>query len=244
MAIPELTCFLSGDRARSDRLQTYRLVRNLCADVLASDFAPTPGLLLGAARVRPVATGVDLENIPLAGPVLVAAGAPYGALQALAASVVLDEIRPDVKVVADRFVAASPNLRSRFVGFDPWERRKAAAVNVRAIRQGLAWLRSGGLLLAFVQEDEWASAVRLARLTGAAIVPASVSHRQTGLPENGTIELRFGAPLASERLAQFTLDGEAAGYLRWRTNVLAWRHRTAIRLVPRPAVRDAMAACR
>jgi hypothetical protein len=171
----------------------------------------------------------------VAGPVLVAAGAAYGALAELAASVLLDEIRPDVKVVADQFVATAPNLRPRFIACDPWEDHRAALVNVRALREGLAWLRCGGLLAAFLAEEGWGAAVRLARRAGAAIVPAAVAWRQTGLPEGGAVEMRFGAPLASERLAEFALDAHATAYLRWRVNLLACRHEPALRLVPRLA---------
>ncbi len=235
MTIPELACSLAADPAGSGRLATYRLVRNLCASVLASGQTPVPGLLLGAAKVRPVANGGDLEKIPPAGSVFVAAGAAYGAIDALAASVLLDEIRPDAKVVADRFVATAPNLRPRFIACDPWEVRRAAPVNVRALREGLAWLRSGGLLAAFLAEEGWGAAVRLARRAGAAIVPAAVAWRQTGLPEGATVEMRFGAPLASERLAEFALDAHASAYLRWRVNLLACRHEPGLRLVPRLA---------
>jgi hypothetical protein len=190
---------------------------------------------LGAAKVRPVANGGDLDKIPVAGPVLVAAGAAYGVLEALAASVLLDGIRPDVKVVADRFVVTAPNLRPRFIACDPWEGQTAAPVNVRALREGLAWLRCGGLLAAFLAEEGWRAAVRLARRAGAAIVPAAVAWRQTGLPEGGAVEMRFGAPLVSERLAEFALDAHATAYLRWRVNLLARRHEPVLRLVPRLA---------
>jgi hypothetical protein len=234
MTIPEPACGLGSDPAGCGRLATYRLVRNLCASVVASGYAPTPGLLLGAAKVRPTASAGDLDNIPADGPVLVAVGAAYGAIEALAVSVLLDEIRPDVRVAADRFVATGPNLRPHFVACDPWACQRAAILNVRALRQGAAWLRSGGLLAAFVAEDGWTTAVRLARLAGAAIVPATASRRQTGSPEGEAIELRLGAPLGAERLAGFARDAHATGYLRWRANLLARRHEAALRLVPRP----------
>jgi hypothetical protein len=219
-------------------MAAHQLVRNLCASVMASGYEPEPGLLLGAAHVRPTASEADLANIPETGPVVVAAGAAYGALEALAASFLLDELRPDVKVVADRFLAGAPNLRPRFVASDPWDLRRAAPANFRALRQELAWLSRGGLLAAFVQDDAWGTAVRLARLAGAAIVPAAVTHQRTQLPENGTIELRFGAPATRERLDQFALDADAADYLCWRTRELAVRHRPALRLVPRPSGLD------
>ncbi len=244
MTIPEPGCSPSPDPSGTGCLATYRLVRNLCAGVLAGGYEPDPGLLLGAARVRPTASAADLDNIPPAGPVLVAVGAAYGALEALAASFLLDEIRPDVKVVADRFLAAAPNLRPRFVASDPWDRRRAAPANVGALRQGLAWLRSGGLLAAFVEQDtSWAAVARLARLAAGTIVPAAVAQAQTQLPENAAIELRLGVPVSFRRLALFTRDDEAAGYLCWRTCELAARHRPALRLVPRPVGRDQAALC-
>lgn len=233
MTFPDPTCRLGADPAEAAGVAAHQLVRDLCASVAASGYEPEPGLLLGAARVRPTASEADLRNIPEAGPVLVAAGAAYGVLEALTASLLIDEIRPDVKVVADRFLAGAPNLRPRFVASDPWDLRRAAPANFRALRHELAWLGSGGLLAAFVEEDGWGTAVRLARLAGAAIVPAAVTRQRTQLPENGAIELRFGAPITPERLRQFA-DSEAADYLRWRTRELAARHRPALRLVPRP----------
>jgi len=235
MTFPDPTCRLSADPAQASRVEAHQLVRNLCASVAASGYAPEPGLLLGAARVRPTASEADLRNIPETGPVLVAAGAPYGALEALAASFLLDEIRPDVKVVADRFLAGAPNLRPRFVASDPWDLRRAAPANVRALRHELAWLCSGGLLAAFAEEDAWGTAVRLARFAGAAIVPAAVTRQRTQLPENGAIELRFGPAVTPRRLGQFALDTDAAAYLCWRSRELAARHRPALRLVPRPS---------
>jgi hypothetical protein len=238
MTSPDPTSRLGADPAEAARVEAHQLVRNLCASVAASGYAPDPGLLLGAARVRPTASDADLANIPETGPVLVAAGAAYGTLDALAASFLLDEIRPDVKVVADRFLAGAPNLRRRFVASDPWDLRRAAPANLRALRHELAWLRSGGLLAAFVEQDAWGTAVRLARLAGAAIVPASVTRHETHLPENGTIELRLGAPVTPDRLGQFALDADAAAYLCWRSRELAARHRPALRLVPRPSSFD------
>ena len=239
MTSPDPTCRLGADPAEAGRAAAHQLVRELCGSVAASGYEPEPGLLLGAARVRPMASAADLGNIPDAGPVLVAAGAAYGALEALAASFLLDEIRPDVKVVADRFLAGAPSLRPRFVASDPWDLRPAAPSSLRALRQELAWLSSGGLLAAFVEEDDWGTAVRLARRAGAAIVPAAVTREWTRLPENGTIEMRFGAPVTSERLNRFALDAEAADYLRWRTRELAGRHRPALRLVPRQVAQSA-----
>ncbi len=235
MTNPQPGCCLGADAAETGRLATYRLARNLCASVLASGYEPDPGLLLGAARVRPVASDGDLGNIPAAGPVLVAVGAAYGVLEALAASVLLDETRHDVKVMADQFIAAQPTLRPRFVACDPWDRRRAAPANEHALRQGLAWLQSGGLLAVFVDEDGWAAAVRLARLADASIVPAAAIRSRSELPENGAIELRLGVPVTSLRLAQFTGGADAAGYLRWRVGELGRRHQPALRLVPKPA---------
>lgn len=209
-------------------------MRDLCADVLLRGFTPSAGILLGAAGVRPLAEEADLDNIPAAGPVLVTVGAHYGSLEALAASFLLDDLRPGVRILSDAFIAAAPNQRLRFLPFDPWERRRAAAINVRAVRRGLAWLRSGGLLLAFVEENGWAAAVRTARLSRTAIVPAALIRKHRGMPGEGTIELRFGKLLSAERLSGLS-DAEAIGYLRWRIGLLSRRDQPALRLVPRLA---------
>ncbi len=221
------------DTAHRERLAAYRLVRNLSAEVLAREYEPSAGLMLGVAGVRPVASESDLENVPAAGPCLIGIAAGYGALGALAAAVLLDEYRPDAMVFADQVLAAVPNLRSRFIGYDPWTSRTAAARNTCALRKGVVWLRSGGALAVLVEEKGWPIAVRLARLAEAAIVPASIVRPG----EEPAIELRIGAPLGVERLARMPADDEAAGYLRWRANLLARRDQPAMRLVPRCAPR-------
>lgn len=233
MTNPEPVCRIPLETKERRHLGAYRLVRNLCAAVLTNGYEPTPGLMLGAARIRPVADDADRESVPAAGPVLVAIGAPYGVIEALAASTLLGDLRPDVKTLADPFVATAPGLASRFLAHNPWERRTANPANVQAAHRAMRWLRSGGLLAAFMDEDGWNAAVRVARLARASVMPAAVVRKHTTMAGTGSVELRIGAPLLAARLASFARDAEAIGYLRWRTNLLAWRHQPAPRLVPR-----------
>jgi hypothetical protein len=96
-------------------------------------------------------------------------------------------------------------------------------------------MQSGGLLAAFAGGEGWPSVVRAARAAHAVVIPAVAVWRRTPVPEGGTIEVRFGAPLPQERLSGFAADRDAGHYLRWRTNLVAWRHEAPVRLVPRLA---------
>ncbi len=226
MTIPEPKWLLAADPGQQDRLATYTLVQYLRNEALGNDYEPSPAVLLGAAQVRPMVSDADLKNVPVSGPAIVVVASRYGALEALAASTLLEDLRPDVKVVADPFLAAIPDLRPRFVESDPWERRPGAPLNTSAIGRSLAWLNSGGLLVVFSHDDGGEGAVRLAYLSSAALVPACTARTETGVPGTVAIALRLGAPLTRDRLASMSSDAEAAGYLRWTANVLSRRHQS------------------
>ncbi len=128
----------------------------------------------------------EIANIPPSGPVLAVANHPFGLLDGALAAVLLPQVRPDVKILANSFLECIPELRERCIFIDPFGHRDAVPGNARALRECLAWLRRGGMLVVFpageVAHPEWGSETpadppwnpaigRIAKLAGACALP-------------------------------------------------------------------------
>jgi putative hemolysin len=128
----------------------------------------------------------EIANIPRSGPVLAVANHPFGLLDGALAAVFLPQVRPDVKILANSFLEGLPELRERCIFIDPYGHADAVPGNARALRECLAWLRRGGMLVAFpageVAHPEWGSETpadppwnpaiaRIARLARASALP-------------------------------------------------------------------------
>ena len=128
----------------------------------------------------------EIANIPQSGPVLAVANHPFGLLDGALLAVLLPQVRPDVKILANSFLEMLPELRHRCIFIDPFGHRDAVPGNARALRECLAWLRGGGMLVAFpsgeVAQPEWGRETptdppwnpaigRLAKLARASAVP-------------------------------------------------------------------------
>src|SRR5262249_44008402 len=141
-----------------------------------------------------------------------------------------------------------------------FERPGARSTNILGLRKAIAHLRGGGVLAVFpsgevshwqfrqseVTDPEWnTTAARLARLSGAPVVPAlfvgqnSLPFHLFGLihPRLRTIqlsreflkkagqeiELRIGTPVPPQKISRVADDRRATDYLRWRTYLLRRR---------------------
>ena len=129
----------------------------------------------------------DLDRIPKAGPVVVVANHPFGALDGIVLAAVLRSVRPDVKVMANYLLGRIPDLRDLFILVDPFGGDGAAAANLGPVRQSLRWLKDrGGMLAAFpagevahlnlreraVTDPPWTDQIaRIVRRTGAPVLP-------------------------------------------------------------------------
>ncbi len=157
----------------------------------------------------------NVENIPVAGPVMILANHP-GAYDSMAIGSLVP--RPDLKaiVTGTRLYDSLPNLRPNvfFVSKDP-------AANMRTLREGIDHLNGGGLLLQFgsgkIEPDpatdpvgdevfaQWSPSVEimLRKVPGLRIVPTISSG--VLLPRfrnNPLVRLRKGA-MNRRRLAEF-----------------------------------------
>ena len=142
--------------------------------------------LLALLRITIDVDPAELRRIPSSGPVVAVANHPFGLLEGAALAHVFPKIRPDVRILANSMLAAVPELREKCIFIDPFGRADLAAANASALRECLAWLRRGGLIVAFpagevahwnwkdgiLADPPWnPTAARLAQLAGAAALP-------------------------------------------------------------------------
>jgi putative hemolysin len=147
--------------------------------------------LLAEMRVELRVDALDSARIPAAGPVVVVANHPFGVLDGAMLAALLMRVRPDVKVLTNYLLQDVPELARHCIFVNPFQgddavRPDSVDMNRRAVREALAWLRSGGMLAVFpagevshwqtqqggITDPVWNDmAVRLMRRTGAAALP-------------------------------------------------------------------------
>lgn len=92
--------------------------------------------------------GIELRR--LKGPVLVVANHPFGAIEALWIMCWLGRSGRDYRVLANDWLGALPELRSRLLCVNVLHRdTDARQANTRAMRQASIWLKQGGMLVVF-----------------------------------------------------------------------------------------------
>jgi putative hemolysin len=139
----------------------------------------------------------DLDDIPATGPVIVVANHPFGALDGLVFASLLARRRPDVRLLANDVLRLLPELRDQLLLVNVFGGRSAKTKNVATMRRAIQWIRgAGGCLCVFpagvvsheqrglelASDPAWhASVARLARLTGAAVVPCFVEGQNSRL---------------------------------------------------------------
>jgi putative hemolysin len=138
----------------------------------------------------------DLEKIPTSGAVVALANHPYGILDGIVLAELLTHIRPDVRILTNQMLSSLPELARICFFINPFDRPECRAANGRALRQSVAHLRAGGMLLIFpagevahfdirkgaIRDPEWSeTAVRLIRMTNARALPILISGKN-GLP--------------------------------------------------------------
>jgi putative hemolysin len=128
----------------------------------------------------------DAARIPGAGPVVVTANHPYGALDGLIGIDTIGRVRQDLRVLANPELAALPGIGKLIIPVDPFGGARATRANMVGMRRALRWLEAGGALLIFpagevssldlrcgqVTDRAWSpTAARLIRLAAAPVTP-------------------------------------------------------------------------
>jgi putative hemolysin len=91
----------------------------------------------------------DLTRVSTTGPLLVVANHPFGAIDGLLLLDLLAPLRPGVRLLANRMLAALPELRPHLVLVDVFGGASTRRGNAVALRQAIASLAGGGCLGVF-----------------------------------------------------------------------------------------------
>ena len=124
--------------------------------------------------------------VPAEGPVVLVANHPFGGIEGLLLLALMEDYRDDFKVMANYILAMMPDARDHFIFVDPFGTKRAAAANIRPLKECLSWLRQGHALGIFpagevssvdlttgkVRDPAWsASVASIVRRTQATVVP-------------------------------------------------------------------------
>lgn len=136
----------------------------------------------------------DLAQIPAMGGCLVVANHPHGGLDGLVLMHALLQRRPDVRFMANHFLAKFAELGPLFLQVNPFGGSEATRFNFGAARAAIAWLKGGGVLVVFpggevssfdrrerrITDPMWdAGVARLATKTGVPVVPSFIGGRNS-----------------------------------------------------------------
>lgn len=97
-------------------------------------------------RIEVTADG-DIGEIPKRGAVVVVANHPSGGLDGLALAHLVQQRRPDVKILANQLLTQIPELRELIIGVNTFS--TTGRENAVALRRAGRWLSAGGALVVF-----------------------------------------------------------------------------------------------
>ena len=150
---------------------------------------PAADFTTRALRELDVAVALDdeeLQHIPAAGPLIVVANHPFGALDGLLLLATVSRVRRDIKLLGNELLRHIAPLRDRLLLVGLFGRRSnAVRRNGVALRAAMRWLEDGGCLGVFpagevayqqhhgrIVDSRWQdTAAELALRTGASVVP-------------------------------------------------------------------------
>jgi putative hemolysin len=139
---------------------------------------------------------LDLERIPKSGGVLVIANHPFGMIEGVVMSGLLQQFRSDTRVMANSLLARFPEVAEGLILVDPFGGGQSVTSNGRGLREALAWLKNGGMLGVFpagevaslhipqwhVTDPDWNQSIaRLAILANVPVLPVFFEGRN-GVP--------------------------------------------------------------
>jgi putative hemolysin len=174
------------------QLGIYRALYQQASSLQRPSFARRA---LQALDIAVECTPADLSYVPANGPLIVAANHPHGALDGLALVALLEQRRPDIRLLANHWVARIPELREICFFVDPFGGPRAASRSLAGLRDAHLWLRKGGALIIFpsgevahqrgadgsIAESGWKPTVGRLALAGSPVLPAHIEGQNSRL---------------------------------------------------------------
>jgi putative hemolysin len=132
----------------------------------------------------------EVAALPRTGSVVVVANHPFGGIEGMVLAKIFQDLRPDMRVLANSLLARIPECRDFMFFVNPFGGKDAARQNVVALKQALRWLQQGGLLVTFpagevarfdlrtgrVAEAPWnVNIARIIRHAHASVVPVFIA---------------------------------------------------------------------
>ncbi|MDK9701059.1 MAG: lysophospholipid acyltransferase family protein [bacterium] len=149
---------------------------------------------LESLYVKFQANAQDIKRVPKTGSLLVVANHPFGMIEGLGLFNVLQQIRPDVKFLANQMLERVPETKDFCIYVDPFSSDSSIANNLSGIREAIRWLKEGGVLVVFpagevaswqtttrkVTEPVWQTTVaRLQRIAQAPVLPIYIDGKNS-----------------------------------------------------------------
>ena len=146
--------------------------------------------LLSELHIEVKVSPADLERVPATGGLIAVANHPFGLLDGAVLCDLLTRVRPDLRILTNHLLSEMPEIAKYGIFIDPFNRPESRAANSRGLKQALAHVKRGGLLLIFpsgevshfnfragaIRDPEWHStAARLVRMTGAQVMPLMIA---------------------------------------------------------------------
>ena len=91
----------------------------------------------------------DSRKIPDKGPLVVVANHPFGGIEGVILTAIMDSVRSDVKIMGNYLLKRVPEVGRRVIAVDPFGRKDSAVYNRKGLREAIQWVKKGGALLTF-----------------------------------------------------------------------------------------------
>ncbi|MEM0969920.1 MAG: lysophospholipid acyltransferase family protein [Verrucomicrobiota bacterium] len=88
----------------------------------------------------------DMARFPKEGPLIIVSNHPFGMLDGLIVGAILEEIRPDFRLLGNRILEQIHPLRPWLISVNPFDQARGNAENARGLRSAIHWVKEGGAL--------------------------------------------------------------------------------------------------